>query len=196
MSRLISRGLAAVATAAALVLAGGATAAQAADEGAAPASTGDNMTISSSDLPQITESDIEGAFAELTASDLPRTTQVQLGGTVTTFDLNGVKLSFTTNASRGALDGVSRAVTPDLGGGWDTRGMYISFNSLDQQALIAGGAVALGAAICLIPAVGQIACAVVGVVLTVATVYVANHGICSKSRTLRVYPTSRTGRCV
>lgn len=63
----------------------------------------------------------------------------------------------------------------------------IGFNTVDQQALAAGGGAAIGAAICLIPGVGWAACAVIGVVVSVATTYVFQHGICSGGRKLWWY---------
>lgn len=65
--------------------------------------------------------------------------------------------------------------------------MAVGFNTVDQQALLAGGGAVLAAAICLIPAVGWAACAVVGVVVGVATTYLAANGICSGGRTLWWY---------
>lgn len=63
----------------------------------------------------------------------------------------------------------------------------IGFDTVDQQALAAGGGAAVGAAICLIPGVGWTACAATGVVISVATTYVFQHGICSGGRKLWWY---------
>jgi len=190
------RTLTAFVTATAMLAAGAsvASAASAAEPTTDTAASVEPLVLSGSRISQIPQSEIAAAFAELKASDLPRTTEFVDGRLMTTFTLHGIDFSFESGPSSPVRSGTS--INPLLGGGWDYKGMYVSFNALDQQALIAGGAAALGIAICLIPAVGQIACGVVAVIITVATVYVANHGICSNKRTLRVYPTSRTGRCV
>lgn len=82
----------------------------------------------------------------------------------------------------------SSVISSRLGGGVHSKyGIYVEFNKLDQQALIAGGGVALGAAICAIPAVGWAACAVVGTIIAIATTYIAANGLCGGNRQLRVY---------
>ncbi|OIH96548.1 hypothetical protein BIU90_17045 [Curtobacterium sp. MCBA15_001] len=63
----------------------------------------------------------------------------------------------------------------------------IGFNTVDQQALAAGGGAAIGAAICLIPGVGWAACAAISVVVSVATTYIFKNGICSSGRQLWWY---------
>lgn len=65
--------------------------------------------------------------------------------------------------------------------------MAVGFNTVDQQALAAGGGAAIAAALCLLPGVGWAACAVIGVVVGVATTYLAANGICSGGRTLWWY---------
>jgi len=76
-----------------------------------------------------------------------------------------------------------------IGGGWDGwNGPYVSLNRVDQGALMAGGSVALAAAICLIPAVGQVACAVAVTLVAVAFYYLTEYGRCATSKpNLRVY---------
>lgn len=85
----------------------------------------------------------------------------------------------------------------ELGGGWDGwNGPYISFNRVDQGALLAGGAAALAAAICLIPAVGQAACVAAAAIVAIAFYYVTEYGRCSTTRpNLRVYVWSRNSGC-
>lgn len=84
-----------------------------------------------------------------------------------------------------------------LGGGSDSRGWYVSFNRFDQQQLLGVGGGALALAICAIPAVGWLACGVAAILVGVATSYVIEYGRCPTSRpSLRVYVSSRTGRCV
>ena len=84
-----------------------------------------------------------------------------------------------------------------LGGGWDGwRGPYISFNRVDQGALLAGGGAALAAAICLIPAVGQAACVAAAALVAIAFYYVTEYGRCPTNRQyLRVYVWSRGRGC-
>lgn len=86
-----------------------------------------------------------------------------------------------------AVTGSADAITPFLEARFSGIKMAIGFNTVDQQALAAGGGAAIGAAICLIPGVGWAACAVVGVVVSVATTYVFKNGICSGGRKLWWY---------
>ncbi|MFS0703455.1 hypothetical protein AB6N23_02925 [Cellulomonas sp. 179-A 9B4 NHS] len=149
--------------------------------------------VAAQDVAQITEADIDAAFAELSSSDLPRTV-TRSGGTVsTTFNLEGIDFTFT---DKNRLAAGTNAATPQIGGGWDTRGLYVSFNTTEQQAIAAGATAALAAAICFIPGVGTVACVVAGVVIAVATTFLVANGICRGGKHLRIYPTSRTGRCV
>lgn len=85
----------------------------------------------------------------------------------------------------------------ELGGGWDGwRGPYVSFNRVDQGALLAGGSAALAAAICFIPAVGTVACVVAVALVAAAFYYLTEYGRCSTSRpNLRVYVYSRNTGC-
>lgn len=71
----------------------------------------------------------------------------------------------------------------------------IYFNNTDQRAILAGGAAALTAAICL---GGPGICAVAAVVSAVAFVYLGNRGICSNKRRLRVtwFPYVGNATCV
>ncbi|MGY3263555.1 hypothetical protein [Frigoribacterium sp. 2355] len=72
----------------------------------------------------------------------------------------------------------------------------MKFNQVDQDALIAGAGFALGAAICAIPAVGQVACVVVGAIITAATVAASAMGKCKNNKQLKVYVNSRAASCV
>ncbi|GIM67292.1 hypothetical protein [uncultured Nocardioides sp.] len=71
----------------------------------------------------------------------------------------------------------------------------IYFNTTDQRAILAGGAAAITAAICL---GGPAICAVAAVVSAVAFVYLGNRGICSSGRRLRVtwFPYVGNAQCV
>ena len=80
-------------------------------------------------------------------------------------------------------------VQPMLGGGWDGwQGPYVSFNRVDQGALLAGGSAAIAAAICFIPAVGQAACVAAVAIVAIAFYYLAEYGRCPTSKpNLRSY---------
>lgn len=74
-------------------------------------------------------------------------------------------------------------------------GQYVAigFNTLEQQMLASGSTTLLVAAICAVPAVGWVACAIVGVVVAVATTYVTRNGVCSNKRTLWWYDSPKGG---
>lgn len=71
--------------------------------------------------------------------------------------------------------------------------LAIGFNTLEQQMLASGSSTLLAAAICAVPAVGWVACAVVGVVVAVGTTYVTRNGVCSNGRTLWWYDSLKGG---
>ena len=154
------------------------------------------QTASSPQAADISPELIKQAFSELLSSDLPRTVTGEGGGEVTTFDLpEGLSLSFGT----GVVTGESDEFTTYIGGGSDSRGMYVLLNQFDQGLVISGSGFALGAALCAIPAVGAVACLVVGAILTVAgAVLAANGGTCRNNRQLKIYVTNgiRSGGCV
>lgn len=81
----------------------------------------------------------------------------------------------------------SDVITPFLEVRFSGIKMAVGFNTVDQQALAAGGGAAVAAALCLIPAVGWAACTVIGIVVGVATTYLVANGICSGGRTLWWY---------
>lgn len=116
---------------------------------------------------------------ELANSSLERTRHVNF----TTYNLGrGVEISILDEAV--VKDRIANS--PQLSGGTWSGGFYVKFNNTDQQALVNGGAFLLGAAICAIPAVGWVACAVVGAIIAIATTYVNARGICTKNRQLRI----------
>ena len=84
-----------------------------------------------------------------------------------------------------------------IGGGWDGwQGPYVSFNRVDQGALLAGGSAALAAAICFIPAVGQAACVAAVAIVAIAVYYGTEYGRCPTSRpNLREYVWSNKTGC-
>jgi len=71
----------------------------------------------------------------------------------------------------------------------------VDLDRVDQAALGTGGSKALGAAICAIPAVGQVACVAVGAVLAMALVYLAAKGPCPNKMRLLLFPIRSVG-CV
>lgn len=156
------------------------------EQSAAPAA------IDARSIPEISEEEIAAAFTELEQSDLPRTVTRTLSTVSTTFTLEGVDFTFTEQLRAPIRTGEA---TPQIGGGWDIRGLYVSFNTVEQQAIVAGATAALAVAICFIPGVGTAACAVVSVVIAVATTFLVKNGICRNGKALRVYPLSRTARC-
>jgi hypothetical protein len=86
----------------------------------------------------------------------------------------------------GVVNGVPVS-TSLIGGGYGGQGLYISLNSTDQGAIAAGAGYAIGAAICAIPGVGQIACVAVGSIIAAATFYIGANGVCGGGRELRIY---------
>ncbi|MCM3505684.1 hypothetical protein M3666_11230 [Curtobacterium sp. ODYSSEY 48 V2] len=75
-----------------------------------------------------------------------------------------------------------------LGGGYDAGGHYVTFNQYDQNLLYNGAGFALGAAICAIPAVGQLACLAVQAIIAVGAAYLATiKGTCKNNKRLKVY---------
>jgi hypothetical protein len=131
--------------------------------------------------PSVTPAQIAAAYAEIKASTVPRTTSVVGGITTEIFTLsNGTKLEFTAPAVGG--------IHPNLSVGSNSHGLYIELNRVDQGAIATGGAAAVGIAICAIPAVGWVLCAVVAAILAIAAFYIASYGVCPSSKpNLRVF---------
>lgn len=176
-----------------LVISGTANAAAApapAVEQAAPVVKGVDVPATPADL-VVTEEQVAQALNELRATDVPRTVSLEDGRTATTFHFEeGFSMTF---VEPGAVKGQAGL---DLGGGRDGWGIYVSFNRLDQQAILAGTGALLVAGICAIPGVGWVACGVAAALVAVAAVYLSDRGICTNNRQLRVYVTSRRARCV
>lgn len=103
----------------------------------------------------VTFDEYRALIDDLTASDVPRTTATVDGRTVHTFTIESpatgtFELSMVDVKSEEEFVGDEGTMHPNLGGGWDSSGPYVSFNQVDQDALIAGTAGALVLAICLI----------------------------------------------
>jgi hypothetical protein len=136
---------------------------------------------------------LEG-IEQLEASPVRRQTITDDGHTYYRYIVSEGALTLPSAADiRGAMEeaaeseAAARTIAPFLEARFSGIKMAIGFNTVDQQALAAGGGAAVAAAICLIPAVGWAACAVIGVVVSVATTYIFKNGICSGGRKLWWY---------
>lgn len=146
---------------------------------------------------ELTPEVIEQARDELLLEGYGYSEQVTEAGWIWVFDLgDGFEM---------ALPAPGTATDPGdieslIGGGITSNGMYITFNNVDQRALASGAGAALGAAICLIPGIGQAACLVSTGIVAAGIVYVNAYGICPNERTLRLDAkfdgTVTGGRCV
>ncbi|WP_298802272.1 hypothetical protein [uncultured Pseudokineococcus sp.] len=134
---------------------------------------------------------VAAAVAEIKQSGEAYETVVSDGQRYVTLEFgHGSRLYLpdTTTTRTAAASGPGMKTPQYLGGGGGVTKPYVSFNRVDQAALIAGGGAALAGAICLIPAVGQVACVVAGVIVAIATTYLAAYGRCSTSRpNLRIH---------
>ena len=83
--------------------------------------------------------------------------------------------------------GNRHAPSPAIGGGKDKYGYYVVFSAFEQDLVINGWGWMLSAAICAIPAVGSVLCAVVTAVFIVITTYASQRKTC-KGRPAKVYP--------
>lgn len=117
---------------------------------------------------------IQQAYDELIKANIPK--QFNEDGTVT-FTLES--LSLTMGNPR------EKTMQPRIGGGLAKNGVYIDFNSFDQTLIENGSGLALGTAICLIPAVGTAACVFVQAIIAVATAVISNNRSCKGI--LRIY---------
>ncbi|MFJ3383418.1 MULTISPECIES: hypothetical protein [unclassified Curtobacterium] len=136
---------------------------------------------------------LEG-IEQLEASPAPRQTFTADGHTYHRYVVDDGAITLpSADDVRGAIaeaektEGTNGTITPFLEARFSGIKTAIGFNTVDQQALAAGGGAAIGAAICLIPGVGWAACAAIGVVVSVATTYVFKNGICSGGRKLWWY---------
>lgn len=135
---------------------------------------------------QLDKAIVDSAHADLKAAGFPVRVETVNGVQLETFTLtDGTEFSFTVDETLMGTGG--KMASPQLGGGWNDTGLYISLNALDQQAIIAGGGAAIATAICFIPAVGIPACIAASAVVAAATVYLANAGLCANGDELFVY---------
>ncbi|MCU1527829.1 MAG: hypothetical protein JWP75_1592 [Frondihabitans sp.] len=134
--------------------------------------------------PAISQEELAHTVATLEHEKAPRTTSAD-GSVTYPLGETGVELSFTPDPS-----------TSRLGGGKEKNGQFfISFNQTDQDLLMAGFGVALGAAICAVPVVGQIACAVVGAIISFGMVFVSKYGKCAGKKQLIVHVNPSWSTC-
>ena len=129
---------------------------------------------------------IDGAHVDLKAAGFPVRLERVNGVDLETFTLpDGTEFSFSTEGATPVVG--QKNMSPMLGGGINRTGLYISFNRLDQQAIIGGAGAAIATAICFIPAVGVPACVAAAAVVAAATVYLTNAGLCANGDELFVY---------
>ena len=79
-----------------------------------------------------------------------------------------------------------------VGAGGGILNPYVSFNRVDQAAILAGSTAAIAAAICLVS--GPVGCAVAGTLIAVAATYLAEYGRCpTRKPNYRsyIYPSDR-----
>lgn len=135
-------------------------------------------------------------FDDLEQSEVPRVEEMDGGTRHVTFEIENFELTLADVTEREFTPRSGGEFTPNLGGGFDGLWPYVTFNQVDQTALLTGASAALVAGICLIPAVGTVACAVAGVVVAVATVYANAYGRCPNGGDLKVYVIQRSASCV
>jgi len=120
--------------------------------------------------------------ADLNASSLPRTVTVSGGIRTFTYTLpSGSTLVLSEPV------GPQPELTTDLRVDWcGFFSICVYLNRADQAALAAGGAVALGALICIVgtPAV----CVVAGIALAVAASYIGSYGFCPNELRVELLP--------
>lgn len=148
------------------------------------------------DLADITPENWDQAVEELIASDLNRVVDESSASTKYTFEVPiddpsvpGGIFSFTVVVPK------KDAITPRLGGGVDTVGVYVLLNAFDQNMLIGGGGAAVTAALCAIPGLGWIGCGAITIAVIAAAAWVSTHGMCPKTLKAYVFVPERN-RCV
>lgn len=126
----------------------------------------------------VTVDQLQQAFEELKQSDLPRRQEVVDGQSVTFFTLpTGMEIAFPDTDQ--AAQELNRPQPYVSGGRSGLSGFWVEFTPREQDLLISGGGFVLGAAICAIPAVGQVACIVIGAVITGAAWAISSYGKCN-----------------
>lgn len=134
---------------------------------------------------KLTPENIRQAMAELDAAGIPADSNAD-GSKSYELSVGTVVTMGTEPIVSGTHSHKIGVAVPMIGGGIEGNGVYITLNSTDQAALTNGGAAAIGAALCAIPAVGWAGCGVIAVVLAVATTYVNAYGLCANQRVLKL----------
>jgi len=183
---ILKKYLLAVPIALAMVGTLGVTSASASTSEAAPVQA---ESFSSAATAELTQEQVDQAFAELEASTLPRVTETD-GVTIQT------RFQFNEDFGMTFVKPDPDVVTTQLSGGADSGGLYLKFNQFDQDAILSGAGLALGAAICLIPAVGVVACTVVGAIIAAGVLWMSYNGKCKNNKQLKVYVPNRVAGCV
>lgn len=163
----------------------------AATPGASAAAQGDDAGAAGAVVSpgaEVTPKVVRRAVAEIKSSGTPYQ-EVNRGGK------DYVVVEFGTGSTLALPATGAKAGGQNIGGGGGLFDPYVRFSRLDQSALLAGGGAALAGAICLIPAVGQVACVVAATLVAIAGVYLNAYGRCSTSRPnlrIYVYPNDRS----
>ena len=139
----------------------------------------------------MTATQFNEAIRELKESPLKRSVVTTALDTRTTFDLPEGFAMTVVEPKR-----ASGGIQPRIGGGTDSRGVYVLFNQWDQDMLYMGSGALLGAALCAIPGVGWFACLGVSLLIGAATTAVANKGKCTNNRQLKMYVSTLQSSCV
>ncbi len=79
--------------------------------------------------------------------------------------------------------------------GFENGGLYLQLNQLDQDLVLAGASAWIGTSICLIPAVGLVACISAQALTGLAIAFLAHHGKCKDGREVRILA-GGGGRCM
>lgn len=126
---------------------------------------------------------VTAAISQFEAAGFESSVSFKDGALVKTFDLGyGMKIGLSEELAKTSPG----QVVPMIGGGFQSGGVYITFNNTDQRAIATGAGIFLGAAICAIPAVGWVACGFTAAIIGTATVYLNTRGICPNNRVLKI----------
>lgn len=149
----------------------------------------------------ITEEQWHEEADRLIASDLPRTVTEVVGGTEYVFHLDideevvpgggTFDLAFVVDA-----EGDPDLIQPMLGAGSDSRGAYILLNNYDQNMLIGGYTTAIAVALCAIPAIGWVSCAVITAATVAAASWLAVNNTCPQNLKVYLFQASNAYVCV
>lgn len=133
----------------------------------------------------ISQHDLGQAFRELEKSPLPRAYDKVDDTTLGVFQLSqGLSLTLPDPDTIESID----SGTQRLGAGKKSNGYWISFNQFDQNTLSnVFISAALTGAICAVPGVGGVVCALAGVAISIGVSYVHKNGVCSGNRQLYWY---------